>query len=77
MPRFFIARQTDSRAGSRPHSIPGGRATGLPAMEAAQIPSLPLTSRHKFAFNLSLTRLFQTLDRISRYFKAKFSALIR
>ncbi|CAI9001158.1 hypothetical protein EMIT0P291_90189 [Pseudomonas sp. IT-P291] len=32
---------------------------------------------HTLAFNLFLTRLFQTLDRISRYFKAKFSALIR
>ncbi|CAI8786317.1 hypothetical protein EMIT0P258_10189 [Pseudomonas sp. IT-P258] len=32
---------------------------------------------HTLAFNLFLTHLFQTLDRISRYFKAKFSALIR
>jgi hypothetical protein len=38
---------------------------------------LATTSRHTFAFNLFLTRHFQTLDRISRYFKAKFSALIR
>jgi hypothetical protein len=30
-----------------------------------------------FDVNLSLTRLFQALDRISRYFKAKFSALTR
>jgi hypothetical protein len=32
---------------------------------------------HTLVFNLSLTHGFQTLDRISRYFKAKFSALIR
>jgi hypothetical protein len=31
----------------------------------------------QFSFNLSLTSHFHTLDRISRYFKAKFSALIR
>jgi len=30
-----------------------------------------------WVFNLSLTHHLQTLDRISRYFKAKFSALIR
>jgi hypothetical protein len=32
---------------------------------------------HNLALNLSLTHLFQTLDRISRYFKANFSAFIR
>jgi hypothetical protein len=32
---------------------------------------------HNFGFNLSLTCLLQGLDRIYRYFKAKFSALIR
>jgi hypothetical protein len=35
------------------------------------------TFSHNFAFNLSLTRRLQTLDRIFRYFKANFSALIR
>jgi hypothetical protein len=34
-------------------------------------------SRSAIAFNLSLTCLLNTLHRISRYFKAKFSALIR
>jgi hypothetical protein len=35
------------------------------------------TFSHNFAFNLSLTRRLQTIDRIFRYFKANFSALIR
>jgi hypothetical protein len=35
------------------------------------------TFPHNFDFNLSLTRRLQTVDRIFRYFKANFSALIR
>jgi hypothetical protein len=45
--------------------------------EQRESAALSCVLRDKIAFNLSLTRHFQTLDRISRYFKAKFSALIR
>jgi hypothetical protein len=54
--------------------------SGLARERAVSNSANPLpatTSSHTFAVNLSLTPLFKTLDRISRYFKAKFSALIR
>jgi hypothetical protein len=38
---------------------------------------VPLANTHRVGFNLSLTHPTQTYDRISRYFKAKISALNR
>jgi hypothetical protein len=63
MPRFFMPEESRGQKSNKTFG------TG--------VLRFVFTFSNTFVFNLSLTRLFQTLDRIFRYFKAKFSALIR
>jgi hypothetical protein len=62
-PRFFLPEEKPGAESNKPFD------TG--------VHWFVFTFSHNFDFNLSLTLRLQTLDRISRYFKAKFSALIR
>ncbi|WDR37035.1 hypothetical protein NN484_04705 [Pseudomonas serboccidentalis] len=48
-----------------------------PVQAAQNLDLYPVSCPALSPFNLSLTTMLKTLDRISRYFKANFSALIR